>query len=245
MTVQDLVSAAMKRIGVLAAGETPQSEESTDGLLRLNSLIDSLSNERLTIYTITCTPWTIAGNDGSYTVGASANINTTRPQSALFIDRVSYIDTAQSPDFEYPLIMLTPNEYAAIGAKYQTNTTPYAWYYNPTYPTGTLTLWPVPTRNDLTGAFYAPTPVSQFASLATTISLPPSYERMLTANLAVELCPEYGQPVHPKLQQIADDSKAAIKIANYQPLKLQCDSALVGNGDRGAGWDINTGSWLP
>jgi hypothetical protein len=238
-TVQDLVSASLKRIGVLASGETPSAEESADALLRLNALVDSLANERLTIYTVTRTTWTITANDGSYTVGASGNVNIAWP---TFVQNVGYIDTAQDPDAEYLLDLLSPEEYAAFGQKAQANTLPFAAYYNPTYPLGTVEFLPVPTSTTLLGVIYVPTAVASFASLATTISLPPGYERMLTSNLAIELAPEFGQEPSPTLIQIARDSKAAIKVRNYQPLKLRCDPALVG---RGGVWNINTNSYNP
>lgn len=56
-----------------------------------------------------------------------------------------------------------------------------AAYYNPTWTAGLglVYLWPLPTSTTLQGVIYTPVPVAEFASLSTTISLPPGYRRFL------------------------------------------------------------------
>ncbi len=239
MTVLDAIKTAMKRIGALAAGETPTNEEAADGLARLNSLVESWHNERLLVYTTTRTTWTMVADTGSYTLGLGGDIAIDRP---MFISQIRAIDTSQDPDVEIDLgRLLTDEEYAAIPDKDQTGTFPTCVYYNPTSPLGTVTFWPVPTSGALEGVIYAPAPVTGFASLYAIISLPPGYERALIANLATELAPEFGRPVTPELQRIADQSKAVIKIANYRPMHMASDDAIVWAG--GTSWNIETNSY--
>jgi hypothetical protein len=238
MTAQDLISAALKRIGVLAAGETPQAEESADGLLRLNALIDSWANERLTVYTITRTTWTIVSGTAAYTLGLAGTVAVARP---IYVSRIGYVDTTPTPDLERQIDQLSQEQYQAIGEKAQTGEFPRAVYYNPTYPLGTITYWPTPTSSALLGVIYAPAPVTTLATLATSISLPNGYERALTANLAIELAPEYGRPLDPALKMMADESKASIKLANYRPIIITGDPALSGCGGR---WDIEADTYL-
>ncbi|MEK9725816.1 MAG: hypothetical protein VW405_20355 [Rhodospirillaceae bacterium] len=225
-TARDIIDAALSELGVRAAGETIAAADASEGLLALNRMLDAWAAERLMIYTVTRTTWTITANDGQYTVGTSANVNRPRP---AYVERVSILDTSSDPDTESPLAKLTEDGWAGISMKAQTSDTPQAWYYNPTYPTGTLDLWPVPTSSTLQGVMYAPQAVSQFTDLTTAVSVPNGYERALVKNLAVELGPPYGRKLDAALAIQAQESKAVIKRANNRLSDLMLDpAALIG-----------------
>jgi hypothetical protein len=224
-TVLDLVTASLQHLGVLQAGETPSSEDAAFALSRLNELLDQWATERLTIYQITRTTWTITSGDGSYTVGAGGDVNVARP---IYLDHVNYIqDTTATTPLELQLQPLDPDAYSKIPQKTLTAVYPTCWYYNPTYPLGTLELWPVPTSAVLQGVLYHPTAVTQFAAIATTVTLPPGYFRCLVTNLGVEMAPAFGAPLNPVLIQAASDSKAAIKRANTRLMDLSVDAGAL------------------
>lgn len=237
-TASEVIASSLKELGVLGAGETLPAEDASEGLIALNRLIDHWAAERLQIYTVTRTTWTIVASDGSYTVGSSADVNVARP---VFIDRVNFINTSTDPDTEYPLRQLTEDAYAGIALKALTGVFPQAWYYNPTYPTGTLTLWPVPTSATLQGALYAPAAVAQFAALTTSVSLPPGYERMLVKNLALELLPSYSRQPDPVLVAQAREAKETVKRVNRRPMDLSFDAGALGHGYGRRAWNIRTG----
>src|SRR5258705_358134 len=93
-TVRRLITAALKRINVIQENETPGAEMMADSFERFNDLVDSIcSNERLLIYSITRTTWTIVSGTQTYTVGPSGTVNITRPQ---YIDHINYQDTSLS-----------------------------------------------------------------------------------------------------------------------------------------------------
>lgn len=210
---------------MLAAGETATAEDASDALVSLNRLLDQWAAERLQIYTVTRTTWTIAANDGQYSVGASADVNVARP---VFIDHVHFVDTSTDPDTESALQPLTEDAWARIEQKALTATLPQAWYYNPTFPTGTLNLWPVPTSATLLGALYAPQAVGAFSALTSSVSLPPGYERMLVKHLALELLPSYEKQPNPVLLEAARESRAVVKAANKRLMDLSFELAALG-----------------
>ncbi len=241
MTILDLVTIALKRIGVIASVETPSAADADSALTALNSLIDQWQSERLQIYQETRTVWTIVSGTGSYTVGTAANVNVLRP---VIVDHVNFQDTSLSPTLEMQLQPLTDDAYAAIPQKTLTNTYPTSWYYNPTFDSGfaTLKLWPVPTSTSLQGVMYAPQAVARFTALTQTLSLPPGYERMLTTNLAVELCPEHSQQPSPALLVAATDSKAAVMRSNIKLLDMSVDAgALIQGRDHRFWYNIYAG----
>jgi hypothetical protein len=233
--VRDIVTSALKELGVLAAGEVATAADADEGLAALNRLVDQWAAEKLQIHTITRITWTIS-QVASYTVGTGATINVPRP---VFINEVRLVDTTPTPDMETPLQPLTDDGYAALPQKALTATRPYSWWYNPTVPTGTLHLFPIPTDSGLQGALYAPQPVQRFTSLSTAVSLPPGYERMLVKMLAVELGPSYEKPPDAALVRQAMEAQAAVKRSNRKTMDLSFPpDSLIGGG---GWWDIRTG----
>jgi hypothetical protein len=224
-TVNDVISRALRRLGVLAEGEVPTYDQANDALGDLNNLLDQWQAEKLQAYTETRTIATLTASQASFTVGAGGNINIARP---VFIRHVNFVDTAMDPDMEFQLPqLLTEDAYARITLKAQTSNYPQVAYYNPTYPLGTLIPWPIPTSATLQWAMYHSAPVAQFAALTTTVSLPPGYQRMLVSNLAIEIAPDYGIQPPPGLIMAASDSKAAVKRANLRLMDMAMDAGAL------------------
>ena len=238
-TYRDLVTASLRRIGVVPGGQTPSSDDAADALLRLNTLLDSFATERLFVPSITRTVWTIVNGTAAYTVGASGAVNVARP---VFVQDVRFQDTSLSPTLEMPLDLLTDQGFANIPQKSSTSTYPTCFYYNPTF-TGvgyaTITLWPVPTSTTLQGVLYAPATLAQVASLDTTMLLQPGYQWFLQEQLAVFLAPEWGVPAPVELRESAREAKAHIKRANT---RIVDQATFEGNyfGGRGRPYSIQS-----
>lgn len=230
--VRDLVTWALQDIGVLAAGEIATADDALEGLAGLNALVDQLAAERLAVYTITRTVWTIAASTQNYTVGTGATVSVARPAQAEEV-KANYYDSAESTVTELPLSRFTDDEWRGLVQKGTTATAPSAFYYAPTYPTGTISLWPVPTVSGLRGVLYAPEPVSEFAGLNTEVALPPGYRRMLRKNLAVELAPMFDKAISPELARAAAHSMSVVKRANVRMNELSLDDTL---GREGGGY---------
>ena len=238
-TVRDIVTDALREIGVLAAGETPTAEDASGGLSTLNDLIDQWAAERLAIYTLTRTTWTIVSGTQNYTVGTGGTVNIVRP---VYIDHVHFVDTSPDPDIEYQLTPLTDDAWSRVPIKTLTSPYPTCWYYNPTFPLGTLSLWPVPTSATLLGAAYAPQAVAEFTSLDTAVALPPGYRRMLVKNVAVCLCSGYERDPRPDLKEDAVESMAVVKRSNKRLMDMQIEGGALGQGQgRKYTYNINTG----
>lgn len=236
MTAQDLITASLKRIGVVGAGQTPAPEDSADSLLRLNALLDSWATERLFIPCIVRTVWTIVSGTAAYTVGSGGTVNIARP---VYVQNINFQDTSQSPTLEMPLESLTDQAYANIPQKTTTSNYPTSAYYNPTFTStgfATITLFPVPTSSTLQGVIYAPTTLTQVSALTTTLTLQPGYQWMLTENLAVMLAPEFGVPVPADLRESAREAKGNIKRAN---MRLTEQATFEGYALSGIGYPYN------
>lgn len=224
-TVRDLINGSLRLINVLAEGETASANQHSDALSVLNQMIESWSLENLIIYSTTREEFTLTVSDGSYTIGSSGDFNTTRP---VEIERAMIEDQSNTPTMEYPLELITPRQWAEITTKDLSSSIPTKLYYDPTYPLGTLNLWPVPSvANKL--VLYSKKALTEFTSINNTISLPPGYMKALRFNLAVELAPEYGKEASQTVVSIAVDSKGNIKRKNIKPIYLKTDMATTGN----------------
>ena len=234
MTVSDLVTAALRNLGVLAEGEVPTAAQATDGLAALNDLVNQWQAERLQIYQLLNTTKALTPSQANYTVGLTGNIPIARP---MFLDHVAWID-GSSPNVYYSMEELTDAAYSNLSIPNLTSAIPTHWWYQTTFPLATLWLWPIPTSTGIFVSLDYQSPVSEFAALTDTVSLPPGYKRMLRTNLALELAPDYPEIQAPgSLIRAAENSMAAVKRSNQKLEDLYFSpESLIGN--RGSSYNI-------
>lgn len=216
-TAQTVINRALRLIGALDPDESPSTNETANGLEALNALIDSWRNDRLIVWSITTVTKTLTPGDGQYSIGASADINTTRPVKIVG----AYVTDNGS---DYPVDVIYEAAYRAIGDKTTQSTYPGQLYYDPAVANGTIYLYPVPSAAKvLTLSVWAP--ISTLATAGTTVTLPPGYERALASNLAIDLAPEFQKQASQEVAKMARDSLAAIRRANIRPIYAQMEMA--------------------
>lgn len=210
--VQGVIDRAARLLGQIEPNTSLDADESADALVALNDLIDSWRNEELLVYARQEESLTLVSAQGSYTIGPGGDLGTTRPvriESAYVLDGVN----------SYPNIsIIEDDEYDAIPNKTSQSTWPDRINYRPTMPAGTLYVFPVPNAASVL-KLMTWTVLAEFSGLTDTISLPPGFRKALTANLALELAPEYETEVSQSLLKMATESKASIKRINSRPIK--------------------------
>ncbi len=225
-TVADLISDALKILGVLAAGETPAANELADGFTRLNDMLDSWATERLSLFATSRDSYTLTPGLNPHTIGneGSPTFNATRP---IRIDRASIV-LAVSPNAELPLNVCSDEEWQLTQGK-TTNGTPFRLWPETKYPLISLWLNPVPVAAD-TLVLYTWQQLGRFAATSTVVDMPPGYARALKYNLARELAPTYGEELSQSGAEIAAESLANLKRLNTKPLYMGSDPALLRRG---------------
>jgi hypothetical protein len=237
MTALELITSALRSLGVAATGEAVSSDEATDALARLNEWIDAMGAEGLTVYQRLRTATTLTAATASYTIGTGGVINIARP---VQIDRANLVlDTTATTPTEVPITVYTDQQWQSISQKTLTAAQPQGVYYDYGWTSGLGILypWPIPTVSTTQLVIYTPVALTELATTATTFTGPPGYIRFYRTNLAVELAPEYGITVPDELREAAAESKAAIKRMNFRLTDLAIDPALL---PRQAWYDINT-----
>lgn len=236
-TAQTIINSSFKLLGKLGAGESPDADDSTDALQALQDMLDAWSTEPLMIYVVREVSHTLTANDGQYSIAATgADIAAARP---IRIRDGAFIRDADSGDHALR-VTHERAEYAAIYKKTAAANRPTLLFYDPSFPSGTIYLWPVPTAAE-TLKFHAETTFSTYA-LGDTFTLPPGYRRCVVHNLALELAPLFRVTVPDDVRRIADESRAWLKTVNAPRPGLKNDAAGIGRGDSGGTtYDINRG----
>lgn len=226
-TAGDLINGALRLLGVLAEGETPSAETSADALNAMNQMIDSWNTERLSIYNTQDQTFSWPTDEITRTLGPTGDFVGNRP--VLLEDSTYFRDPSTNVSFGVKFI--NQQQYNGIAVKTVTSTYPQVIWVNMTMPNITMTIYPKPTRT-LEWHFISVQELTQPATLATNIILPPGYQRAFRYNLACELAPEFGVEPSRQVQRIAMVSKRNIKRINNPDDIMSLPYSLVATRQR-------------
>ena len=226
-TAGELTNGALRLLGVLAEGETPSAETSADALTAMNQMIDSWNTERLSIYNTQDQTFNWPTDEITRTLGPTGNFVGNRP--VLLEDSTYFRDPSTNVSFGIKFI--NQQQYDGIAVKTVTSTYPQVIWVNMTMPNITMTIYPKPTRL-LEWHFISVQELTQPATLATDIVLPPGYQRAFRYNLACELAPEFGVEPSRQVQRIAMVSKRNIKRINNPDDIMSLPYSLVATRQR-------------
>lgn len=229
-TGQTIIDRACRLLGAVESGESATAAESADALIAMNALLDSWTNERNLVYSLSDVSHAMVVGDSSYTIVSAGDFNTARP---VEIQR-AYMTIS---DVDYPVHICTEAEWFAITDKTTTGDLVEKVWYNPTMSSGTLNVWPVPSATN-TLHLVLWTPITAIAAVGTTIALPNGWERALAYNLAIEIAPEFHTEPSASVKRIAASSLASIKSRNAPTIDAENELAIMfGAG----GFNITTG----
>lgn len=229
--VLDLVTEALITVKALAVGETAPPSMSNTGLTRFNEVLEALSIQNLAVYSTLKTTFPLVVGTGNYTIG---------PTGAVVAQRPPFLETAyvtlQGADF--PLEVHTEEEYSLLTLKSQPGL-PQWLIYDPAYPNGGITLWPVPEQAS-TLTLYQNTGFTAAATLFDTFDMPPGYRKMVRSMLAWELLSDYPGLTENEITKLDVDLKASVALVkrnNKKPALLRSEVAELGcSGSSYANW---------
>lgn len=210
-----LIKASLRRIRAYDPEDatTISTVQYNNALETLNFLMSAWQALGLQIWCQKTTSKVLTASQGSYTVGAGANININRP---LMIYQAWLRNT---DGVDQPVNIIGQNEYYLLSTKAQEGM-PISLYYQPNWDaatnqgssaTGTLYIWP---EADTTAAaewtlhFLYQRPLEDFDATTDKIDLPQEWYNALRLHLALAIAPEYGLPVieYDRLKKEAEDA---------------------------------------
>lgn len=230
---RDLIKGTLTLGGILDPVENIDPDEITDLFSRLNRMISAWSNDGALIYADTQITHTLTVNDGDYTIGSGADINTTRPMKI----KTAFI---RNSNHDYPVEIVDEYKFNRVHNKAVQSTYPEYLYYRTGFPTGTVNLWPKPSQAN-TLYMDVTVPLTAFSTLSETISLPPGYEEAIEYNFLKRIAGSYGVVMTPEQREIADDSLADIRRVNMSNNKFESEPCTPFQG--GGYFDIDTGGY--
>ena len=206
MTAQQLITRALRMIGALKPGRTPNASESATGLEILNGMIEAWNIDRrkipfLTTYTQLLTAAT------SYTIGPGAQLDQPRP---VRIERASLTDPRRE------LRLLERIEWIK-------GITPGV-FYDDTWPIGTLYIFPGYSGPLELEAWCE---LTKFAALDDDVEFPQGYSDAIAYNLAVRLAPEWSRDIRPDVMAMSHSTLARIEGNNSPSPVMSTDRALT------------------
>ncbi len=216
-TLKELINTAMRKPGILAAGEEASPEEFRDVKAELMRMIDTWRLEELMVYVNTIEQFSLQPGAAAYAIGDGAAWDTPRPV------KIPYATIKDGAGGSFPLVALTSAEYSQLGHKGSVGR-PRAFYYQPSMPIGEVRFDKIP--DDPTVELVLSQPLTLPEQLTDTISFPPGYEDALIYNLAVRICPDFGKTASNELVGLAVGSKRLIKNTNAQVPTLKIEHGV-------------------
>jgi hypothetical protein len=211
-TAVDLITLALKDIGALGIGQAISADDTADALATLNMMLGQWQGERLSVYHLVDTAISSTGKQ-TYTVGTGGDFNVQRP---IKINAAyARLNAGSSTPIDYPVTIIDSREdYSRIALKALQSFPGWA-YYDPAFPLGNLTFYPVP---DNTFQLHIVTmeALPQFTAAGQAINLPPEYMAAIRYNLGLYLAPSYQIEPQRSLVGLALNAKRVVKRMNSQ-----------------------------
>lgn len=223
-TANTITDAAYRKCGLLL----PTSDEDDYGLEALNNMISLWGTEFLVPYLVRENFDLVIGTR-NYTIGSGGDFDTVRPM------RLDTLHLRDSDDYDYPLKLMSPQEWADIRYKDHSGK-PTKVFYKTEYSLGKIRFNKKP---DATYKIYLCSwkNFTEFANLTTTVTLPDEYKKALVYNLAVELAEDNSIDIPSSVLRSAANSLVLLTrliAANRLPSEAKFDF----NG--GASYNITT-----
>jgi hypothetical protein len=235
VTVLERISDALMELGVIGPGDTLDDDDAQLALRHFQRWMDAINADRPMLYTVLRSLFTLTASQQTRTIGSGGNFNVARP---VFISHIGVIPVGQ--DYEMPVVpYIDREEWLAEPWKSQTDLYPSRYLYEPTFPLGTLTFWPVPTTAPQV-AVSIPQALTTPALLTTELTFPPGYDLFLHLMLAEAFVRPFKVPLTPDLQKMFEDGNKAkgtiLRNNDPGPPPAQFDLS-------GGRYDIRSGSY--
>jgi len=203
-----LITTALRKIGVVAQGEVATTDQISEAAMALNLLVKAWEADGMPLWALRTTPIPLVAGQTSYNIGIGItnHVVTDKPLKVIQAwnrDPISKVDI--------PMRILTKQEYSILGNK-STSGKPIQIYYEPLKDSGVLNVFPTPAANDVASSTIYITYQRPYEdmNLATDVpDFPQEWYDAVVYGLATRLAPEYGVPLDQR--QLLNKEAAEIK----------------------------------
>ena len=205
-----IITLALRKLGVLELGSVPDSETVANASLALNLYVKQMETEGLKLWTVNQLVLPLVNGQTQYSIGpASQNptvdLDTDKP---LKVIQAWLRQTTVTPPIDTPVQLLSQQEYKTLGSKFSTGVA-NSVYYEIRQNTGNMYVYLTPDYNaalqyDL--YFMAQQPIQDISYGSSIPNFPNEWMNTLVWNLADQLAIEYSVPQNHR-QEIAMRAK--------------------------------------
>jgi hypothetical protein len=232
-TTLDIINLALLDAGVIGQGQTASAEDTNNAYTRMQWMIQQWQRKRYLVFHLLNINVTSTGQTTPYTIGPGGQFQIgTRPdklENGCFFRQL----VQSSPNqVDYPLELLESFEdYNTITLKKLT-TFPGYIFLDPSYPLGSLYVWPVPQAgiysiNVLVKATLIDIITANALTTVLDATLPNEYFKAIYESLAEILRSAYRLPPDPALTGRAKESREVLRDASAAIARLRMPADLI------------------
>jgi len=212
-----IIALALRKLGVLELGDTPDSATLANASMSLNLLIKQMSTEGLKLWKNSELIIPMVSGQTTYILGGatSALMYDTQAPTTAITDRPLkaiqgfYRNIQVTPNIDIPVMLLSKNEYLTLGSKFSTGTA-NSLFYDVKALNGILYVYLTPDLNSQTNLqihLVCQMPLNDILLSTDIPDFPNEWMQALVWNLADQLALEYGVPMNYR-QEIAQRAAA-------------------------------------
>lgn len=191
LTRDTIISAALRKLGVIGEGVTANATQLSDGASALNTLVASFQTLGMPLWKRTEYDITMVAGQRDYTLGVGQTLNTAFP---LKISEATLVVTGSSAQIDVEIksnydFNRLPSDTSGrvVSIKYQ----PYVNY-------GVVSVWPLPDSTVQTLTITYQKPFDMYTAAGETPDFPQEWQNALIYGLTLLLSDEYGIPIPDK-----------------------------------------------
>ncbi len=218
LTGRTIVTDALIDLGVIAAGETPSAKVAQTALSHLSRIVDNWNAQREAVFATQFLTFTFVPGLNPHTIGPSGATWTVATSRPVTIEGATVVLTPGANQVNAPQMRLhdqsagIPQWFQSLPTPTLATSYPTDGYYDPTWPSGSFYLWPVPST-----AYDCQIQIRQVLAdyeLTTTFSMPPGYRDALTLTLEEESSEAFGKALSGSIIVRAARARARIFANN-------------------------------
>lgn len=240
-TVNDVITEAWKKSGVLGQGQSMTGDDTVSGLADLNDMLSQWATQRFMNWGLQEQHITSSGTTAGYTVGNGGQFNTGfTPTRLEYVFQRQIVVSGLNVDTPFEVIP-SREEYSRLSLKALQSFGLYAFLDTSTFPLATLLLYPWPQASIYAIYIGVKTGFPKFAlsSFGTVLDnvMPAHYFPAIKFNLAKRFRQAYGKGLRPdpELNALARSSLDIVKQSNLQIPELVLPQVLI---RRSSGYNI-------
>jgi hypothetical protein len=230
-TVNDVITEAMKKSGVLGLGQSVAGDDMVSALADFNDLVSQWNTKRWMVWDLVTLGYISTGTTSGYTVGPGGNFAVSvRPDRLESCFQRQFVNPV-GLNVDTPIeIIPSREEYNRLSLKTLSSFALYAYYDN-AYPTGMLYIYPWPQASiyEVFITFKNALPVFTAQQVGTVLPIPPHYIAAMKFVLAKRYRQAYGKGLRPdpELNAMARDALDTVKQSNLQVPELVMPKVLI------------------